>query len=379
MRHGAAAEVGGGRLRLLEGVVHRFETDPAAVALAGEAGAVADRIDVGVAGLAVLVHGDAVVAGDAGVGRELDVRQDADADDHDVRRVQPVVGAANRAHVVHALERGDLPAQQHLDAMGAVFRRVERAHFRRHDAAHHALRDFEHGDGHPEPGEARRALEADVAGPDDHRAAAGAEVAADRLDVRQRAQRVDAIEVGARDVDPPGAGPGGQQQLAVVKAAAVVELHGARRRVEAHRAAAGQALDAVLRIERGGPDPQAPLVHLAGQALLRQRGPLVRQARLVAHQDDRSCVALPAQAVHGLRCGMAGAHDDEGVVHCVAPERPACAGPVEGSRCRRSCPSGRPPGRTSEARHRPGVRQDGASPGHLFAQVPDFKSRCRAA
>ena len=49
-------------------------------------GAVAGGVDVGIRRPAMIVDQDAVFARDAGVGRDLGVRDDADADDHQIGR-----------------------------------------------------------------------------------------------------------------------------------------------------------------------------------------------------------------------------------------------------------------------------------------------------
>ena len=57
---------------------------------------------------------------------------------------------------------------------------------------------------------------------------------------------------------------------------------------------------------------RAPIV-LPQQIALGQRRSLVRKQVLVAHQDDRACVAEVAQRFRGLGSGEAGADDDNGL------------------------------------------------------------------
>ena len=82
-----------GGLRLLEGIIHGFQAHSPAEARRRMIGAVARGIDGRVAGAAVLVDHDAVVAGQSGRAREFSGRDGADADDDQVRRVAAAVGA----------------------------------------------------------------------------------------------------------------------------------------------------------------------------------------------------------------------------------------------------------------------------------------------
>ena len=66
-------------------------------------------------------------------------------------------------------------------------------------------------------------LAADPAGADDGHAAAVPEPLAQHVAVGERAQVVDPVELGARDLDPPRLGARGQQQPVVRQLAAVVE------------------------------------------------------------------------------------------------------------------------------------------------------------
>ena len=61
-----------------------------------------------------------------------------------------------------------------------------------------------------------RELAADPAGADDHDPATGLQALAQRITVLQRAQVMDADELGARDRDPAGLGARRQQQPVVV-------------------------------------------------------------------------------------------------------------------------------------------------------------------
>jgi hypothetical protein len=75
---------GGRSLRLVDGVLHAFEPDPAAVAVREEACAVADGVDIGRSAREV-VHHDAVLAGQAR-GRRKIVIGAARRNQHEVSR-----------------------------------------------------------------------------------------------------------------------------------------------------------------------------------------------------------------------------------------------------------------------------------------------------
>ena len=78
--------------------------------------------------------------------------------------------------------------------------------------------------------------------------------------------------------------------------------------VDADRAGAGADVDTVLGVPAGIVDLQ--LAGLALQVGLGQRGPLVRQLRLVADQRDRFGVSALAQGLDRVRGGKARADQD---------------------------------------------------------------------
>jgi hypothetical protein len=75
---------------------------------AREAGAVADGGDGRVAGAQLVVHDNAVVDIQTGLGREFGRRNHADADHDEVRRKHRAVGQLDRLDgAVRAVQRGD--------------------------------------------------------------------------------------------------------------------------------------------------------------------------------------------------------------------------------------------------------------------------------
>ena len=86
-------------------------------------GAVAGGIDRGIAGAAVLVNHDAVVAGQPRIARELGGRNGADADDDEVRSMNAAVGADHAFDPSGAFETDHPHVAQDADAVPAMFLR----------------------------------------------------------------------------------------------------------------------------------------------------------------------------------------------------------------------------------------------------------------
>jgi hypothetical protein len=155
-------------------------------------------------------------------------------------------------------------------------------------------------------------LGADEATADDDERPAGRELGPEGSCVVEGAQDVDAGEVvGAGQ--PARAGAGGEHDRVGGEPCALVERHGAGRRVE---------LD--------GPHPQPPrdvevLVVLQqrlrgrlvrrGEEGLRQRRPVVRQVRLVADDGDVTRETLRPQRPRRRDTGERGADDQDGAHH----------------------------------------------------------------
>ena len=132
--------------------------------------------------------------------------------------VRAVVGL-HRLHGALALERFDAGAEQQLDAVVAVQVAVDGADL----GAEHALQRHRHRVDHRHVGAALARgggeLGADPAGADHDHPAVGVEALAQGVAVGERAQVVDAVEVGAGDRDPARLGPGRQQQPVVAELA----------------------------------------------------------------------------------------------------------------------------------------------------------------
>ena len=120
-----------------------------------------------------------------------------------------------RADGAVALERLDAVAEQQLDAVLHVHVAVEGADLGAEDPLVGQRERIDQRHVEAALARRRRELAADPAGADDGDASAGVEPLAQHVAVGERAQVVDAVEVGARDGNPPRLGAGRQQQLVV--------------------------------------------------------------------------------------------------------------------------------------------------------------------
>ena len=137
----------------------------------------------------------------------------------------------------------------------------------------------------------RGGLESDEAAAHDHHAGGVRQPGAQLLGVVDVAQVEDAVEVGARDGQPPRPRPDGEREPVEGQLAA------GRRPRRAGPAVGGQLdvddplpadqLDAGVGVEGGGAEGERLMPGRAGQELLGQRGPLVRGIGLRADQGDR--------------------------------------------------------------------------------------------
>ena len=285
-------------------------------------GAVADGVDVRVAGAGVLVHDDAVAAAQPGVRGQLHVRRDADADHGQVGRDALAVGARHGLQSVFAEERGGAGAAADRHAVACVQRGVEGGKPRRRHALEDALFHFQNGGFEALAHRNCRHFQADVAAADDGDAPPGLEVLADGIHVGDAAQVVDAGQVAARHVESARAGTGRQQQLLVAKSLAVGADHRVRLRIHALHADAAAHLDVLGRVEGRRAQVDFLQAAFAGQILLRQGRALVRHMRFLADHDDAAVVAKLSEARRGLSGGMAAADDDD----AHAPDQPFLLG-----------------------------------------------------
>ena len=182
-------------------------------------------------------------------------------------------------------------------------------------AAEHALERHGHriDDGDREPQLARRCgdLGADPTGTDHDDSASASEPLAQSIRVRLVAEVQDPVQVAARDAEPEGLRACGEQQPVVLQSRSVVERDIAGRRVESHRRAAENELDAVIVVEAAIVHEQFAGRDVAAEVALRKRWALVRALLLVAEQDHTPVEAFGAQRLRSLGAGKTGADDHE--------------------------------------------------------------------
>jgi hypothetical protein len=137
-------------------------------------------------------------------------------------------------------------------------------------------------------------LRSDPPGADHDHLAARLETPAQRVAVRERAQVVDRVQVGAGDRQPTRFCARGQQQPVVAELAPVLEPDLGAARVERAHGSAGDQLDVVLTVEGLRMDIGLLARGLRAQVILGQRRALVGSLRLGADQDDPAVEPLLA-------------------------------------------------------------------------------------
>ena len=289
------------------------ETVPAEMVIVGIGivPAVQPLLDAGAAG-GNGVDVDAIAARRAGVEQRLDRGDDADADDHHLRRHRLAVGERDAARLAPRLsDTGDGDAELYVDAMRAMLRLVEARQRLAGDAREHAWQRFEHGDLLAELGEHRRRLQPDIAAAD-HRDAADAGQFHDHpVDIGAGAHRMHAGEVVARAGQPPRTAAGRPDQLAIADRRAIVGGDGLRRGIDGDDAAAEPHRHLPLVPEAGRADQDALERLVAGQIVLGQRRTFVGRFGLVADHRDAAGEFGGAQRDRRLRATMAGTDDDD--------------------------------------------------------------------
>ncbi|CAM5725115.1 hypothetical protein SFUMM280S_07567 [Streptomyces fumanus] len=158
-------------------------------------------------------------------------------------------------------------------------------------------------------------LQADPPGAGDHQVAVvpaeGGEDALEAFGVGEAAQVVDAREAGAGDVEAAGFGAGGQEQLVVADAGAVVAVvHGPGGAVDGDDGLAEVEFHVVAGVPGGLVHEDAVAALLAEQEALGQRGPLVGVVALVTDQDHPAGETLRAEGL-GRLAGQPSSDDDE--------------------------------------------------------------------
>ena len=207
-------------LGLIDGVLHAFEPDLAAIALREEPRAIADRIDVR-RGAGEVVDHDAVLARQARGRREIVVGAGAGRDQHEIGGDALAGRERDAGRAALALDRGKPRAEPDIDAARAVQRIEEGGHGLAGDALHHPALGLDHDRLAALLAHDGRDLEADIAAADDDDAARVIERRAQTPDIVDLAERKHAGKLDAGQRQVARARAGGENQRVVVMAAAV--------------------------------------------------------------------------------------------------------------------------------------------------------------
>src|SRR5579864_672721 len=285
--------------------------------------AIAGREDGRVAGRgAACVDDDPVIAAQSRVARQFDVRDDADADQRDAGRVRFAAGA-DRRELALAFEGLDAGVEQNFHAGGAMDLGIEIGNRNRNRARHETIECLEHGDLDAALGGDRCDFQTDITAANDGELLALSNQVAERIDVGDAAQILNAGKFGTGTFDPAHARTGGEQQLVVGERAPVRENHLVRIAVDLGRGNAQDQLALGFAVECVRLQKKSVALHRAHQIGFGERRPLVGRVRLVADQRDVARKPLGPEGRDGLRAGLSGAHDDDTFLHGQSDPAPA--------------------------------------------------------
>ena len=264
----------------------------------------------------MFVDDDAVVGGKPRFFGDLDVRHDADRDDHHVGGDAFAVGGLDRDRAaVLADHRRRARAEAELRAALLVPCGEVPRHAGRDDAAHDALGHLQHGDGLALRGGDRGEFQSDETGADDDDGPRLRQPRLERIGLRQRADIENALELRARQRQQPVARAEREHEMVIGERLAGSERDLLAGRIDRRDTRLRHQLDAVVAIEGVRPQPQRLQGHLALQIGFRQRRPLIRQPGLVADQDDPAVETVVAQRGGGLHAAMPRTRDHHRLRH----------------------------------------------------------------
>jgi hypothetical protein len=158
-----------GGLGLFESVVDGFEAHPHFIAQRRVISAIAGRVHGSVAGAAIFIHHNAVLAGKAGCCGQLHVGEGSHPDHQQICLVGAAIGAYHPLDPRAALQANHTRVAHEFDALGAVLMGKIFRHVRGHDSIHHPVGHLKDRDGttHLPCGGGR--LQADIPPADDDR------------------------------------------------------------------------------------------------------------------------------------------------------------------------------------------------------------------
>jgi hypothetical protein len=196
---------------------------------------------------------------------EVDVRDDAYADDGDVGLDAKAASGFDVLESVVAAEARDLVLEQDVDTVLAVEREQFVAQLARAELVEQAVTHVDQGDREAELAQRGGYLHADEATADDDGALGGVRRVADAVGVMERAQRVNAGEIGTGHLEAPRRRAGREQQFAVCEVAAVgrdrarADVDRGDRRLEQHLDVVVAVKSLVLDKRRAGLSAQVAL------------------------------------------------------------------------------------------------------------------------
>ena len=230
---------------------------------------VADREDVGQARLAILVDADAVAASGAGVEQGQDRRDDADPDDHDLRRDPRAIGEAQRLDPGTALDRLERHIGAKIDAVRAMFGLEELRQRLPGDAGKHPRQRLEQGDLFLQLAQDGGGLEPDITTADDHHPVRLGKIGVECVDIGTGADRVDPGEVRSRAAQLPRMTAGRPHQLAISEALTGGGVNNMLCGIDRHDGFARDQVDRAFGPESGRAERQRFATFFAGQIILR--------------------------------------------------------------------------------------------------------------
>ena len=308
---GVTGGVGPGGEALVEGVGPVLDAQVTAVVGVPGGSDVARGVHAGRAGLQLLVDDDAVVDLQAGRDGQLDSGGDPDADDDDIGVLDVAVAQDDVLDGVGAAQLGDSGPQPQLHAVVGVQAAEHLTDLVAQDAVQGRRGGVDEDDLGAHLSSGRGDLRADPTGSNHRHATGGANGVAEPDRIADRAEVVDAGEIGSGDVEVARLGAGRHDSGRERQVLVAVEEEVASVGVEGFDGASRQQLDVVGRIEALVVDACRLRRDLAAQHRLGQRGSLVRGFVLVADEHDTPVEAGGAGTFSRFGAGNAGADDHE--------------------------------------------------------------------
>ncbi len=169
------------------------------------------------------------MAFDAGLARQFNIGQDADADQRKIGGdFLAVIEKGRGDSVIIAFERRQSRTRANIDALGFVHGFVKLTNDRAGDARKDAFGHFKDGDLKSHLSRNSRRFKANITGADNYDLPAPDHLRPDALYVSQRAQIMNPLQVTAGDRTFSGARAGRNDELVVFGGAAVFEAHAPR-------------------------------------------------------------------------------------------------------------------------------------------------------